>query len=424
MSSRSWKSFVVALVLVCAAMPGMSAAQRVEPEASSVKGQAEDARQAIYKMQQELIQLLRQRPNDPAATQQAQAMENEIAARSKQLEALLEHAAAAKAEEVERRREVELDRLRVLLTERDSEVAKLHDRLSEMEKQREAPVENAVLKVFSLRNLSAARAADLVSSIIGQVRVAADDRANALVASGAAETLDTVEALLQKLDSAAYDSEEREATPRGDAPRSLRIRVFWLADGVPQDVGESPDEYLPEAVIKAMQELGLRQPRLVAQTMNSLSRDGNRGNPAMFSTQAPALLQQPAVLNCTGQVRPIRDGQAELEVKISVGGRAINMELEGSITAPLGHYMVLGTANAVSSDSVAADAPNGRGEDARGRNGGRGYGRGGVGGGRGVDSQSESAQPEGDAAPAATYHTSRFAFVVQVVEAKSFAPKQ
>jgi hypothetical protein len=257
------------------------------------------------------------------------------------------------------------------------------------------------------------------------------------------------------------------------------LRTFWLADGLPQGEGEDPAKFLPKSVLAAMDQLGLIEPRLVCQTVNSLSRDANPERIVEFNTNVPALVfDQPAQMSCSGKVLPVRDGRAELEVSIQVSGPMINANLGGSLATPLGHYMVLGTANSVSGDAMAMQGVagmgmgmgmdggyGGYGTGYGGRGGyGGGYGRGEGGrgeygrGGYGREADPRAAQEElerrmreeqqreaseespqhgrgegdskgnpfaADAGPVQPkFNTSHFAFVVQVIEAESFAEEK
>ena len=131
---------------------------------------------------------------------------------------------------------------------------------------------------------------------------------------------------------------------------------------------------------------------------------------------------------------------------MNVVGR-VGCDLSGSLITPLGHYMVLGTANSIAGQPTASmgmgEMPGGyggefgRGYGGEGGAGGRGGeggagGRGGFGGegGRGGEMARGDMAMEEDASAAAPadgegpkYKTSRFAFVVQVIDGESYAPE-
>lgn len=273
---------------------------------------------------------------------------------------------------------------------------------------------DAVIRVFALKYLQAGQAAETVTSIFGDrpLRVAIDPRAHTLIVAGAEDALDSVGALLAKLD---VDSGEDEASSSpmtgGAAPRSLLVRIFWLADGLGDDEGRRPIGPLPQSVVEAVSQLGLDHPRLVGQTVNALSRDGDPTREVGFQTRVPALLfKQPVQLQCIGAVSPVQNGRVDLTVEIDATGPSVDTELSGSLTAPLGHYMVLGTANSVSADAATLAANAAMGAAMGGRGGGGEFG--GRGGFDGGGQAPAFAEPK--------YDTSHFAFVVQVVEGESF----
>jgi hypothetical protein len=280
--------------------------------------------------------------------------------------------------------------------------------------RREQPIEGAVAQIFPLRHAKAAEAAGTLESLFGsQVRVAVDERSNNLVVSGKEKSLEAVRSLLQGLDEPTVAGNEGGAVA-ASPDRTVLLRIFWLADGLPGDEGQDPSQILPQAVIAAMPRLGLSGPRLVTQTVNSLAI-GDSGE-VEFSTNVPAmLLGQHANLQCVGTMRPMNDDRAGLDMNIHVSGPAINCELKGSLATPLGHYMVLGTANSVIAEPIAMAGGGMMGGEGmemeaggRGGFGGEGGGYRGAEGGMGIAPQSPK------------YNTSRFAFVVQVIEGESF----
>ena len=331
--------------------------------------------------------------------------------------------------------------LRLELEETKAELAKTKQIIGEViEGQRLAaesrelpPLKDAEVRVFQLKNTKAAAAAEKVELLFGSqpLRIAVDEASNGLIVFGKAEAIPQVEQLIIKLDELAvagrdgFDTvmvDRNVVTAPAAARRTLLLRVFWLASGV-QDL-DSADGYLPAPVINSLAKLGLSDPRLVTQTVNSLSVEEG-GSSVEFSTNVPAILfEQPVTLTSAGTMGATTDNRADVDMRLTVGGAGVNCELKGSLATPLGHFMVLGTANSLIPEQQAMMAPTegetGMGmpmEGGRGMEmgeGGRGYGgRGGEMGGRGM------AMGE---LPAAKYNASRFAFVVQVIEAESFEP--
>jgi len=467
-SRGALRSLTLLLAVVIAGANGSFAQEDLfgpaDGQAKPTTAQAtiEEQRQALYELQQKLIPLLRRGKEDHDAANRARALEAEIAERERLLAELEESiergrrgrrtpaaddpfAEAERGGEDNRTQqagaalEASLAQTRDQLLERDRQVAELSQQLTKLERTRESPpIEDAEIKVFSLVSVKAPEVAKTLESLFGaQIRVAIDERTNALIVFGKGNALQAVEALLLRLDQS--DS----ASPRGNAARSLLLRVFWLADGLPKGEGQDAQKFLPAAVIKATERLGLEGPRLVTQTVNSLALGQQPAVP--FSTQVPAtVFNQPANLNCKGQMRSVDGDRAAVDIEIQVTGWSINCQLSGSLATPLRHYMVLGTANSVISDPATMAGMGmmggGYGGYGEGGYGGRmGYGRGGYGGeggtpaGRGPAFGGEGAAPPVDPAtglrgPEANgekpaepkYATSRFAFVVQVIEGESY----
>lgn len=171
------------------------------------------------------------------------------------------------------------------------------------------------------------------------------------------------------------------------------LRVFWLADGV--EGFDNPDDYLPFPAVQSLGKLGITHPRLVTQTVTSISVEENAGA-VQFSTQVPAVLfEQPMRMILNGDLSATADNRSLVDMHLTIENGGSVCEVSGSLAAPIGHFMVLGTANSVIADHSAGEI---------------GGGGGGIEGGMGM----------GMAAPVAKYNASRFAFVVQVIEAESF----
>jgi hypothetical protein len=307
-----------------------------------------------------------------------------------------------------------------------------------MEEQRIAarrelpPIENGELKVFHLKHTPVGDASTTLEQLFGaqQLRLALDPRTNSIVAFGRPDALTVVESLLLRLDQqsgeqASVEGDAETASPAGPSPRSLLVRVYWLADNLPEDEGQTPAEYLPKKVVSAVEHLGLVEPRLVTQTVNSLAVEPGPATQEV-STRVPAIVGgQMAELSCQGALNLPAGDRTKLQMRIQVAGGAINCELSGSLSAPLGHYMVLGTANSVTvGGAMAPGMAPGMMDGAPG--GEMGFGIPGAGapavfGGAPVQPAADGAMEGGGAAPAPKFTASRFAFVVQVIEGESYA---
>jgi tetratricopeptide (TPR) repeat protein len=254
------------------------------------------------------------------------------------------------------------------------------------------PIDEGVIKVFRLRHADVVKTAEMVQSLfgVGQLRIAVDDRTNSLVAFGQAEPLKVVEAILMNLDQKSAESHaasEPKDQSAEAAPRSVMVRVFWLADS--PNAGPPAIDYLPESVIAGVQKLGLKDAQLVAQSANTLNAEARRES--KFSTFVPAQMgEQQVELQGSGSARWLDGDRIGLELNLQVMGDA-QSQVGGSLAMPLNHYMVLGASNSVIQS---------RGKTAQ----------------KGTEQGLFVAEEQ----PAKAVD-SRFAFVVQVVEAESYA---
>ncbi len=252
------------------------------------------------------------------------------------------------------------------------------------------PIQKGQAAVFHLKYTDAEDIAEVLHKFYGshQVRLAPDSEQNRLIVFASHESLQAISKLIPQLDVTnespeASDEEEEEA----EAPQALMVRIFWLADGLPE--GEGSEANLPKGVLDAVGRLGLRSPRLVVQSTASLAIDEERGS--KFQSAFPIILHGSRVqFRSHGMVRML-DDHPRLELQAEVYGQ---FELSGKLSAPLGHYMVLGTANYVTG------GPEPFSEDP----------------GFGAPTRKTTTRKK----PA----TSRFALVVQVIEAESFAPEE
>jgi hypothetical protein len=386
--------------------------------------------------------------NSPQSVQKAHDLERMIAELSKDLAPVTPSSSPddgtrygpAPAEQKTEMLQAELAKAEQELMKREQKLAELSQQMAKLERQNSLPpLPNAEVKVFTLNKSPAAEAARTIESLFGAqtLRVATDDRTNSLIVLGAPNSLTAVEALLGRMDQ-QNSAGPSDVHPPANPPRSLLLRIFWLADGLPTDEYQNPDEFLPKSVLSAVDRLGITNPRLVTQTVNSLAVAEDQA--VEYGINVPAIVfNQPTNLNCAGHMRwSPTDNSVNLDTQVNVMGPAVNCQLGGSLFMPLQHYMVLGTANSVIVDQATLAANGAPGEGMM--MGGRGMGmtgRGGPGGfapgmgrpGAGPEGGAPAFGGEGATAGAAPpgneakYNTSHFAFVVQVIEAESFAPE-
>jgi hypothetical protein len=439
---RNPKAVLLAALLVVFASGGQLNSAEEKPAADSSQ-----KLQMLHQLQAQAILLKAQ--NSPENAQKARDLERMIAELSKELTPPTPSPSpddakwnsAGPADQKTEMLQAQLAKAEQELMKREQKLAELSQQMAKLERQNSLPpLPNAEVKVFTLNKSPAAEAARTIESLFGAqtLRVATDDRTNSLIVLGAPNSLTAVEALLGRMDQ-QNSAGPSDVHPPTNPPRSLLLRIFWLADGLPTDEYQNPDDFLPRSVLSAVDRLGISNPRLVTQTVNSLAVTEDQA--VEYGINVPAIVfNQPTNLNCAGHMRwSPTDNSVNLETQVNVMGEAVNCQLSGSLFMPLQHYMVLGTANSVISDQATTAAAAASGEAMamgmgapgmmRGPVGPRGFGpgMGRAGGGPeggapafGADGAAAGAAPQ---ANEAKYNTSHFAFVVQVIEAESFAPE-
>jgi hypothetical protein len=351
----------------------------------------------------------------------------------------------------------ELQQTKMQLAERERQLAAVAKEMEEQQRRHPPlpPLENGTVKVYTLQNLPARDVSRTIEQLFGSaLRIAVDERTNSLIAFGKEDSLKALDPLLARFGEMA-PAKDVEKTKQGAtmAPRSLLLRVFWLADDIRD--GKPAGDFLPEDVLRAAIKLGLEKPRLVTQTVNSLAV--GRDESVDFSTNVPAVLAgEPNGLSCEGRLKMIGEDRVRLEMGVHAGSPATNIsDLKGSLTIPLGHYMVLGTANSLIAEGGASAAQNTAAQMGPGPGGmrprysgtiagpegggsppGRGFGPEGgpVAGGtitvnRGPVGPGGVQQFTGNVTldsqqPKPNFKSSLFAFVVQVIDAESYSGKK
>ena len=137
------------------------------------------------------------------------------------------------------------------LAEREKQMAMLAKQMMEQQRRQPLPpLENGQMKMYTLSYAPARDAAQTIESLFGSqtLRIAVDERSNSLIVYGKPDSLTALDALLSRLDEQAAPPPLAEKSKQSAvaAPRSLLLRVFWLADGLPEGVGQNPTDFLPE----------------------------------------------------------------------------------------------------------------------------------------------------------------------------------
>ena len=245
----------------------------------------------------------------------------------------------------------------------DMERMELHKRLAEAKAQiaelsakqqllSKAPLpDNAQLKVFALRHVKPNEAGDVLFRIMGNdsgMRVAIDQRTNALLLAGTDKQLSVAEALVEKLDQPSDDQ-------KGKSPETLQVRIVWIVDGLPDTEGKNVEPpFVSPQVLDGLIELGFENPRVVCQqvSMLTLDKDRRRGE---FHFQLPVLVEgHPWRFEGQGDISLAADERYALQFNLNLGQpKKEGCQLSGSIFTPLAHYNVLGTTTFVDENAVS-----------------------------------------------------------------------
>jgi len=292
-------------------------------------------------------------------------------------------------EEIKRQKVLESYRNRIL--QQQEQIQELHQQLQQLHATHEEkmegrqlanlpPLEDGTLQVFHLKNIDPSVLAETLDLLLGpnQLRLVPDAEHGTLLAYAEKESMRQISEMIVQLDATSKSTGGATDKPIAGEPQLLMVRIFWLADGLPEGEGTHAMDYLPQTVVDAFDRLGLREPRLVSQSSASVVI-GSEGEVSIFQFDFPAIVHG-KLLQFQSHGQMILEGQPRIQLRVAVPGK---FELEGRVSAPLGHYMVLGTANYVAEKHV----------------------------GKRVSLD----QP-------IRFSTSRFACVVQVIEAESFAP--
>ena len=196
------------------------------------------------------------------------------------------------------------------------------------------------LKVFQLRSAPDKALQDALRLIYagkdGLESFAIDPRRNAVICSGSKNTLETVEALLARLDDNAGRIHGAER----------RVRIVWLVDSAAvelntKQLAQPPDDL--KEVLGELAKFGIAKPRLAAQSIVSAMEN------VPFRVEGSTILgDTPCMLNISGQLleehgKP--NVRVELKATQDAGPRAAKItvcSMETQVSAPLGHAVVLG----------------------------------------------------------------------------------
>jgi len=257
-----------------------------------------------------------------------------------------------------------------------------HRELEQRRRVSMPPLEKTETRVFHLRHIDGNRLRMTLKEILGPqlIRLSADASPHTLVVRAGKETLNTVESLIVKMDDPGVVSKSEYHSA---LPRALMVRIFWLSEGQANADAQPAEKFLPDSVINALERVGIETPFVVLQSNSSIALDED--DEARFEVyDLPAIVFRERLLfTAEGRVRAAGGDRISLRMEVgtlrTAGEKRFNENnVSGSMIAPLRHFVVLGTAN------YASSYPNKDGN----------------------------------------YSSSRFAFVVQTIEAQSFAPEE
>src|SRR5262249_27986387 len=134
----------------------------------------------------------------------------------------------------------QLQQMKDQLAEREKQTAMLAKQLAEQRRAPLPPLPNGTMKIYRLNFAPARDAAQTVESLIGSqaLRLAVDERSNTLIAYTTPDSVAPLDALLNRLDeqAAPASGSDKSKQAGAGAPRSLLLRIFWLADNLPETV--------------------------------------------------------------------------------------------------------------------------------------------------------------------------------------------
>lgn len=180
-------------------------------------------------------------------------------------------------------------------------------------KEARPPAREQEIKIFSLQYADVEQTAQLLRGIMAQqpevpISIGPDKRTNSIIAQGPAESLRVMEAIVRRLDEPAPEPTRRPA------PKPIRIRIIWLAEGLPETEGSAPADDL-KGVAEELARVGVKNVRQVAQMMVMTQSDGKPEGKFQLSC-TPLLDGAPAMFTAGGKVS-IEQGVGNLQIGLS-----------------------------------------------------------------------------------------------------------
>jgi Bacterial type II/III secretion system short domain len=220
-------------------------------------------------------------------------------------------------------------------------IAEIKDLISKLDVQVSEPpsTPRAEVRIFSLRNSPDKSVQDAVKLVLAShglanTNVAIDSTRNQVIVSADKPTLDVVQAILARLDTPL------PRRPSGD----LQLRVVWLVKGSNPDEFGPPPEDLKE-VLTALAKIGIDKPRLAAQTLINMTPSSE------FRASGTLQLGNLCQFSVSGHFSD-RSDPAGLNISLNAKDSAEICNISTEISAPIGHFVVLGVTPTRSMTSV------------------------------------------------------------------------
>jgi hypothetical protein len=226
--------------------------------------------------------------------------------------------------------------------EAQQEALKAAKRAMEIAQQqaRKTPVpDDAIPRAFVLSRIKAFDAADVLQKIFADapIRVAVDEPRNLLVVLCDEKMVSPVADLIQKLDQAPADADVQKK------PETLQLRVVWIGNAETSEDKIDVAELFGPNVGDALRELGFGTPSVLHQTMVSTVVGPN--NPGEFDFDVP--VGTSLRLTGGGNVHMTEDERYKVYFELGaiqqVGEQTELNQVDGSVSMPLDHYMIVGT---------------------------------------------------------------------------------
>ena len=197
---------------------------------------------------------------------------------------------------------------------------------------------DAVPRAFILKQIKAQEAAEVLQNIYADapMRIAVDEPRNLLVVLSDPKTFEPVAELIRNLDQPAADTVKKK-------PETLQLRVVWIGNAREgEDEIHTGSSFGPN-VGDALRELGFGEPRILHQTMVSTVVAPN--NPGEFNFYVP--IGPVTRLTGGGNVHMTDEERYKVYFELGtiqrVGDQYEQDQVDGSVSMPLDHYMIVGT---------------------------------------------------------------------------------